>query len=67
MTNVISIKEWLWQRSMRRLKAYIHRNGGQCWYPVRQLENGNWELERVYDVPDLVCVLRERTDDPQIS
>jgi hypothetical protein len=67
MSNVIWIKEWLHRQSMRRLKAYIHRNGGQCWYPVRQLENGNWELERVYDVPPPVCVYRERTDDPQNS
>ena len=62
--TVIYIEEWLWRQSLRR---HIHRNGGQCWHPIRQLENGNWELERVYDVPDPVCVLRERTDDPQNS
>jgi hypothetical protein len=67
MGNVVWIKDWLHRQSMRRLRAYIHKNGGQCWYPIRQLENGNWELERVYDVPDPVCVLRERTDDPQNS
>jgi hypothetical protein len=43
MGNVVWIKDWLHRQSMRRLRAYIHKNGGQCWYPIRQLENGNWE------------------------
>jgi hypothetical protein len=64
MSNVIWIKEWLHRQSMRRLKAYIHRNGGQCWYPIRQKENGNWELEPVYGVPEPVCVLRPKPSEP---
>ena len=27
MGNVVWIREWLHRQSMRRLKAYIHRNG----------------------------------------
>ena len=53
--TVIYIEEWLWRQSLRR---HIHRNGGQCWYPVRQNAEGEWEMESVYGVPDPVCVLR---------
>jgi hypothetical protein len=44
MGNVVWIKEWLHRQSMRRLRLYLLRNGGQCWYPLRQTEKGEWEL-----------------------
>ena len=56
--NVVWIEEWLRRKSM---KEWLRRKatGGRCWYPTRQNENGDWELEAVYGVPEPVCVLRE--------
>ena len=61
MSNVVWIKEWLHHQSMRRLKIYIQRNGGRCWYPSRN-EKGELEWEEVCGVPEPICVYRERTD-----
>jgi hypothetical protein len=51
-SNVISIEEWL----RRKGKRYA---GGQCWYPSRQNENGEWEWEPVDGVGEPICVYRE--------
>jgi hypothetical protein len=60
MSNVVWIEEWLRRKEekewLRRLRFHIHRNGGRCWYPVR---DGELEWERVYGVGEPVCVLRE--------
>ena len=51
MSNVVWIEEWLRRKEerewQRRLRFHIHRNGGRCWYPVR---DGELEWERVYGV-----------------
>jgi hypothetical protein len=59
--NVISIEEWLRRKAE---KEWLRRKatGLRCWYPSRQNEEGEWELEPVYGVGEPICVYRERTE-----
>ena len=66
MSNVIWLEEWLRRQSEKDWQP-LKATGERCWYPTRQNENGNWEFEPVYGVPEPICVYRERTDDPQNS
>jgi hypothetical protein len=65
--NVIWIEEWLRRKRIDGDPGHGRYAGGQCWYPTRQNEKGDWEWEPVEGVGEPICVYREPTDDVQIS